>query len=72
MHFMEEDLKRNDIPLNIKRLLSEAIFVCNAFTYYNGESPYDALLGRQPQCLPDLEAPDFADETTEMSGHRKE
>ena len=46
MHLMEEDLKRNDISLNIKRLLAESIFVCKAFTYYNGESPYHALLGR--------------------------
>ena len=33
-------------------------FVCNAFTFYDGCSPCQALYDRQPACLPDLQAID--------------
>ena len=31
-----------------------ALFVVNAFPFYNGVSPYNAYTGRQPAFLPDL------------------
>ena len=71
LHIMEEELKRHNIPVVFKRLLAEAMFATNAFTFYNGMSPYNALTGRQPQCLPDLETPDFP-KGPEMSGHERE
>ena len=58
-HLIEEDMKRYGPEIAFKRLLAEALFVTNAFTFYNGVSPYNALMGRQPACLPDLENPDF-------------
>ncbi len=36
MHLIEEDVKRYDYDLPFDRLLAEAVFVCNAFTFYNG------------------------------------
>eukprot|EP00973_Karenia_brevis_P052403 7281331-Karenia_brevis.AAC.1 len=42
-----------------KRLLAEAFFVVNVFSCYNGASPYNALTGRQPPFLPDLENVNF-------------
>ena len=71
MHVMEEELKRHDIPLVFTRLLHEALFVCSAFTCYNGCSPCQALYGRQPACLPDLPAIDVEQET-ETSDHNCE
>ena len=69
MHLMEESLKHRDRPVNFTRLLAEALFLCNAFTFYNGDSPYSALLGRQPACLPDLNVLDHEtpDETSDHS-----
>ena len=33
LHVMEEELKRHDIPVVFTRLLHEALFVSNAFTF---------------------------------------
>ena len=59
MHLIEEDLKRFGANILFKRILGEAICVCNAVTFYNGVSPYSAYTGRQPPMLPDLEIADF-------------
>ena len=59
MHLIEEDLKRHSHRLEFPRLYAEAIFVVNAFSFYNGVSPYNAHTGRQPACLPDFENPDY-------------
>ena len=40
-------------------LYAETLFVVNAFSFYNGVSPYNALTGRQPAFLPELENIDF-------------
>ena len=71
LHVMEEDLKRHDIPLVFTRLLHEVMFASNAFTFYNGVSPYNALYGRQPAMLHDLPALDHEQET-ETSDHTRE
>ena len=68
VHLVEESLNNRDIPVNFTRLLAEALFVCNAFTFYNGVSHYNALLGRQPACLPDLNVLDH--ETTNETSDR--
>ena len=59
MHMIEEDLKRHSHSIPLQRLYAEALFVVNAFTFYNGVSPYNAHTGRQPACLPDVESLDF-------------
>ena len=71
MHLIETDLKRSDIIIPFSRLLGEAIFVVNAFTFYNGCSPYNAVFGRQPACLPDLENIDFDKEGENSDGLRE-
>ena len=43
LHVMEEELKSRNRPLEFDRLLHEAMFASNAFTFYNGVSPYNAL-----------------------------
>ena len=55
MHLTEEELKRHDTTIPFKRLYLEALFVVNAFTFYNGVFPYNAHTGRQPPFLPDLD-----------------
>jgi hypothetical protein len=62
MHMIEADLKRHNTTIPFKRLYAEAIFVVNAFSFYNGVSPYNAHKGRQPACLPDFENLDFPQE----------
>ena len=54
-------------------LLGEGIFAWNAFnTLYNGMSPYNAYTGRQPQMLPDFDAPDLPEaETTGQYRERR-
>ena len=59
MHMIEAELDRHGQEIPFSRLLAEALFVVNAFSFYNGVSPYNALTGRQPACLPDLENIDF-------------
>jgi len=76
MHMIEEELKRHGkhthpLALPFPRLYAEALFVVNAFTFYNGVSPYNALTGRQPAFLPDLENIDFP-KGSEHSDHRRE
>ena len=71
MHILEEDLKRHSINLPFEKLLGEAMFVTNAFTFYNGVSPCNAHIGRQPPCLPDLEMPNF-DGPGGTAGHARE
>ena len=58
MYLIEEEFKKYDIEISFTRLLGEALFVTNAFTFYEGCSPYTALYGRQPACLPDFETPE--------------
>ena len=72
MHMIEEDLKRHGHSIPFPRLLAEAIFVVNAFTFYNGTSPYNAYTGRQPACLPDLENADFPKEGESSDGLREQ
>ena len=71
MHLIETDLKRSNIIIPFRRLLGEAIFVANAFTFYNGCSPYNAVFGRQPPCLPDLENMSFEKEGENTDGRRE-
>ena len=71
MHMIEEDLKRSSMTISFKRLYAEALFVVNCFSFYNGVSPYNALYGRQPACLPDFENPDFPKEG-ELTGTARE
>ena len=71
LHLMEEELKRHNIPIVFERLLAEGVFATNAFTFYNGCSPYQAHTGRQPPMLPDLDTLDFP-KGPETSGHERE
>ena len=41
LHVMEEELTSRNIPFNFSRLLHEALFASNAFTYYNVVSPHN-------------------------------
>ena len=59
MHVLETELHRYSLELSFKRLLGEAMLATNAFTFYNGVSPYNALYGRQPPFLPELENIDY-------------
>ena len=72
MHLIEEELKRHNTAIPFKRLYGEALFVVNAFTFYNGVSPYNAHTGRQPACLPELENIDFPKEGEHSNGLREQ
>jgi len=66
---MDEELKKEDCALLLKLLYAEAIFAVNAFTFYNGISPYNAHKGRQPPCLPDMDSRgDDREERIRMAG----
>ena len=72
MHLIEEGLKQYKIELPFKRLLGEGLFVCNAFTFYNGVSPYNCHTGRQPAMLPDFENGDFSPDGENTDGEREQ
>ena len=72
MHKIEMSCNRLSIEISFSRLLAEGVFVCNAFSFYNGVSPYNAVFGRQPACLPDLENIDFPKEGTNSLGEREQ
>ena len=69
---IEEDLKRCNAVIPFCRLYAEALFVVNAFSFYNGVSPYNARTGRQPAFLPDLENIDFPKEGENTDGRREQ
>ena len=71
MHKIEASCNRLNSEISFSRLLAEGVFVCNAFSFYNGVSPYNALFGRQPNCLPDLQNIDFDDKGTDTDGQRE-
>eukprot|EP00959_Pyramimonas_sp_CCMP1952_P419441 8785405-Pyramimonas_sp.AAC.1 len=59
------------VEAELDRLLHEALFAANAFTYYNKVPLYNALFGRQPAMLPDLPVLDH-EQPTETSEHYRE
>eukprot|EP00959_Pyramimonas_sp_CCMP1952_P271740 5681622-Pyramimonas_sp.AAC.1 len=69
-HAMEAELNRLDISLVLRRLLHEALFAANAFTFCEEVSPCNALFGRQPAMLPDLPVLDH-EQPTETSDHSR-
>ena len=72
MHMIEEELKRHNHQIPFCRLYAEALFVVNAFSFYNGVSPYMAHTGRQPAVLPDLENIDFPKGGEQSGGLREQ
>ena len=71
MHLIEEQLAKEGITISFTRLLAEAVFAGNSLVSYGGATPYNARFGRQPQMLPDLEAPpDTTAPGTARSTHR--
>eukprot|EP00959_Pyramimonas_sp_CCMP1952_P231398 4836783-Pyramimonas_sp.AAC.1 len=71
LHVMEAKLNRLDMPLTLTRLLHEALFAANAFTFFNEVSPCKALFGRQLAMLLDLPVLDHGQQT-ETSDHTRE
>ena len=69
---IRDRLKRHDYKIPFCRLYAEALFVVNAFSFYNGVSPYNAHTGRQPAFLPDLENIDFPKEGERSDGQREQ
>eukprot|EP00959_Pyramimonas_sp_CCMP1952_P055757 1165178-Pyramimonas_sp.AAC.1 len=67
LHVMEAER----IPPVSTRLLHEALFAANAFTFYDEVSPDDALFGRRPAMLPDLPILD-RERPTETVDHSRE
>eukprot|EP00959_Pyramimonas_sp_CCMP1952_P260480 5446676-Pyramimonas_sp.AAC.1 len=67
---MEAELNRLDIPFAFTRLLREALFTANAFTFYSEVSPCNAPCGRQPAMLLDFPVLDH-EQPTETSGHSR-
>eukprot|EP00959_Pyramimonas_sp_CCMP1952_P192659 4028438-Pyramimonas_sp.AAC.1 len=65
------NFSRLNIPFVFARLLREALFAANAFTFYGQVSPCSALFGRQPAMLPDLRVLDH-EQPTETSAHSRE
>ena len=71
MHLTETELARHNATIPFRRLYGEALFVVNAFSFYNGVSPYNALTGRQPACLPEFENIDFQKDGEQSDGQRE-
>eukprot|EP00959_Pyramimonas_sp_CCMP1952_P450065 9423542-Pyramimonas_sp.AAC.1 len=54
---MNADLRRHDAPLSFNRLLAEALFARNAFTFYGGLSPSNVMLVDDRPCCPSWKGP---------------
>ena len=70
MHITEEQAKREGIKLTFPRPLAVCIVAGNALTSVGQATPYQAVSGRQPPMLPDLEVPSF--EPGDSANGRKE
>eukprot|EP00959_Pyramimonas_sp_CCMP1952_P331564 6943064-Pyramimonas_sp.AAC.1 len=71
LHVVETELKSLDILFDFTRLLHEASFAANAFSFYSEVSLCSALFGRQPAMLPDLPVLDH-EQPTETFHHSRE
>lgn len=71
LHAMETAVKRLYILLVFTRLLHEALFAANVFTFCNEVSPRSAMFGRQTTMLPDLSVLDH-EQPTETADHSRE
>ena len=54
MHVTEEQCQREGIPITIEMLVAQCLFVGNSLTTVGTQTPYNAVLGRQPGFLPPL------------------
>ena len=61
LHKISSQMAEEGLPVEVTRVLSEAVYAGNALTTINGQSPYTAVLGRVPSILPD--AVSVADDT---------
>ena len=55
IHMTEGQLISEGIHVNFEVIVATVTFALNALTVINGSTPYNAVLGRQPQLLPPLE-----------------
>jgi hypothetical protein len=72
MHLTEDQCKREGIPITIKMLVAQSLFVLNAMTTVGESTPYNAVLGRQPAILPPLADPTAADGAGDSADGRRE
>ena len=54
VHVLAEQLKAENLTEPLSSILPEAFFALNALTQVGGSTPYQAVLGRQPGCLPPI------------------
>ena len=71
MHTTEEQLVREGVEVSFTSLLADSVFAGNAMTFVGGVSPYNALYGRQPRMLPDLQMPGDDDHGETLDGRRE-
>ena len=71
MHTTEEQLIREGIEVRFTTLLADSVFAGNAMTFVGGVSPYNAVYGRQPRMLPDLQLPGDDDHGETLDGRRE-
>lgn len=72
MHLTEDQCKREGIPITMKMLVTQSLFVLNAMTTVGDSSPYNAVLGRQPAILPPLADSTTADGAGDSADGRRE
>lgn len=54
IHVLEEELKAQGRQEPMSVVVSEAFFALNAMNMHGGATPYQAVYGRQPACLPPI------------------
>jgi len=62
MNKMVDQLKIEGIKMTAEQILAEATFVTNAMLTINNCTPYNAVYGRVPNILPDIDRPDAINE----------
>ena len=71
MHIMEEQCKREGITITINMLNAMSIFAGNCLTTVGQGTPYQAVYGRQPAMLPELQTPDHPQAGDSADGRRE-
>ena len=61
LHRMETQLQTEGRTVRFGQTLNQALFAKNSLLTYNGHTPYQAVLGRQPVLLPSFDTPNPQD-----------
>ena len=70
IHRVVDQCRHEDLNLSFDQIVSECVFCGNALLSINGTTPYNAVYGRVPAILPEMNVPLDEDPHTMRAVHR--